>query len=257
MHINHILDSMYGRIPLYHQNFPVILFWSQKSGCSSLAKWFFFQLNLLEEALKLHPSIHYYRENVYFNNDHTNKLINALITKEKPTIKLVRNPYTRTVSSFLHLVHYHDDSMFKNLWDKLNKHNKGVSFKQFLYEIQKIGTDLPSINGHIAKQYMAGEEIWVQEIIKLENLSQSIANLENKYNMIKSPINTISKSLDHKSSFVNNTFNEKNIPDKLFSQQDVLNRNLPKYEKFYDAETKQLCYEIFKEDFIKYNYSTV
>ena len=32
----------YGaRAPHFHPNFPLILFWSQKSGCTSFANWFF------------------------------------------------------------------------------------------------------------------------------------------------------------------------------------------------------------------------
>ncbi|HFK1792859.1 TPA: hypothetical protein ACGXGE_005781, partial [Bacillus pacificus] len=36
----------YRRVPLFNSNFPLILFWSQKSGCTSLAHWFFYQINL-------------------------------------------------------------------------------------------------------------------------------------------------------------------------------------------------------------------
>ncbi|MEC3122054.1 glyoxalase, partial [Bacillus thuringiensis] len=37
--------------PHYHRKFPIILFWSQKSGCTSLANWFFYQIDLLQTAL--------------------------------------------------------------------------------------------------------------------------------------------------------------------------------------------------------------
>ncbi|PEC57548.1 RNA methyltransferase, partial [Bacillus wiedmannii] len=41
-----------GRVPHFHKDFPLILFWSQKSGCTSLAHWFFYQINLFKEAIK-------------------------------------------------------------------------------------------------------------------------------------------------------------------------------------------------------------
>lgn len=41
-----------ARLPHFHEDFPLILFWSQKSGCTSLALWFFYQINLLETALE-------------------------------------------------------------------------------------------------------------------------------------------------------------------------------------------------------------
>lgn len=53
----------YARGPHFHQEFHIILFWSQKSGCTSLAHWFFYQINLFKEAIKYNPFIHnYYRE---------------------------------------------------------------------------------------------------------------------------------------------------------------------------------------------------
>ncbi len=34
------------RIPHFHKDFPLILFWSHRSGCTALANWFFFQIGL-------------------------------------------------------------------------------------------------------------------------------------------------------------------------------------------------------------------
>lgn len=38
-----------GRVPHFHKDFPLILFWSQKSGCTSLAHWFFIKLIYLKK----------------------------------------------------------------------------------------------------------------------------------------------------------------------------------------------------------------
>ncbi|MGQ0518212.1 sulfotransferase family 2 domain-containing protein, partial [Bacillus sp. D-CC] len=35
--LSHIINA-HSRTPHYHKKFPIILFWSQKSGCTSLAK---------------------------------------------------------------------------------------------------------------------------------------------------------------------------------------------------------------------------
>ena len=34
-----------SRFPHFHPDFPLLLFWSPKSGCTSLANWFFFQID--------------------------------------------------------------------------------------------------------------------------------------------------------------------------------------------------------------------
>lgn len=44
--LNHVILHK-DRIPHYHKDFPLILFWSHRSGCTSLANWFFFKLDYL------------------------------------------------------------------------------------------------------------------------------------------------------------------------------------------------------------------
>jgi hypothetical protein len=53
------------RPPHYNKEFPLILFWRNKSGCSTLVKWFFFQIGILEEARKYARNVHKYEFKVY------------------------------------------------------------------------------------------------------------------------------------------------------------------------------------------------
>lgn len=95
----------YGRVPHFNSNFPLILFWSQKSGCTSLAHWFFYQINLFKQAIKYDSFIHNYENEIYKNSsDYFIELAAALYTNGKDSYKLVRNPYTRAVSSFFSLI---------------------------------------------------------------------------------------------------------------------------------------------------------
>lgn len=58
----------YGeRIPHSYKDFPIILFWSHRSGCTSLTNWVFFQIGLYEEVMKYAPFIHYYESEIYKN----------------------------------------------------------------------------------------------------------------------------------------------------------------------------------------------
>ena len=41
--LNHVILHK-DRIPHFHKDFPLILFWSHRSGCTTLANWFFFKL---------------------------------------------------------------------------------------------------------------------------------------------------------------------------------------------------------------------
>lgn len=44
--LNHVILHK-DRIPHYHKDFPIILFWSHRSGCTALANWFFFKSDYL------------------------------------------------------------------------------------------------------------------------------------------------------------------------------------------------------------------
>ncbi len=62
MSLSNIIN--YGRFH-FNPNFPLILFWSQKSGCTSLAHWFFYQINLFKQAIKYNSFIHHYENEIY------------------------------------------------------------------------------------------------------------------------------------------------------------------------------------------------
>ncbi|MCM3197160.1 sulfotransferase family 2 domain-containing protein [Priestia megaterium] len=262
MAINDNLNLIMKRTPLYNQAFPLILFWSPKSGCTSLTKWFFFQINLLDEALAYQPFVHVYRDEVYNNNlEHLQCLKKTLSREEKSTIKLVRNPYTRAISSFLHVLNYDTvrGAPFRESLQSLCRQNKGqgISFKQFLYAVKKVGTDLHSIDGHVAQQYIDGEERWVNDYVKLENFNRSILELEKNHNLLKSPIDKLSQSEHHHSVLVSEGGEMSECyAEKLMTKEILLKGNLPSYDKFYDQETLELCRELYIKDFQTYNYKS-
>lgn len=133
-----------GRIPHFQKDFPLILFWSQKSGCTSFAHWFFYQINELKTAFKYHSFIHNYEYEVYkAAPSYQSELIKALQTNQKRTYKLVRNPYYRAVSSFIAQIGPlgYQLPQWKPIKQFLYKNENsvtGFSFKQYLYYIQHI-----------------------------------------------------------------------------------------------------------------------
>ncbi|MFD6511414.1 MULTISPECIES: sulfotransferase family 2 domain-containing protein [Bacillus] len=244
-----------GRVPHFHKDFPLILFWSQKSGCTSLAHWFFYQINLFEEAINYDPFIHNYEYEVYTNStDHLIQLANGLQAKEKNTYKLVRNPYRRAVSSFAALIP--SLNIEHPAWKPIRLFlygdetcNKPISFKLFLYYLKAHMTKLDLVDPHFTHQYIQGEEEFVTNYIYLESFNTGISKLEEDYKLKKSPLDLLSKSWHHQSS--------KMIYKGIYAEADItkpLFPRLPTYDSFYDAETLQLVQEIFAKDFIMYNY---
>ena len=60
-----------------------------KSGCTSLAKWFFYQIDLLQTALNYSPFIHNYEYDIYKNAPaYSLRLGIALREKQKKLLNL-------------------------------------------------------------------------------------------------------------------------------------------------------------------------
>ncbi|KFN01742.1 RNA methyltransferase [Bacillus clarus] len=247
-----------GRFPHVHKNFPLVLFWSQKSGCTSLAHWFFYQINLFEEAIKYNSFIHNYEFEIYKNSiSYFTDLANTLQTKEKDTYKLVRNPYKRAVSSFFSLIPppYFDTPEpdwrpIRRLLYGNESCNKKISFKLFLYYLKSHATNFEDVDPHLTPQYIQGEEEFVTNYIYLENFSDTVSNLEDKYRLKKSPLNLLTKSWHHQShkAIYKGNYADADITNPLFPK-------LPTYDSFYDEEAIQLVKDIFKQDFNMYGYS--
>ncbi|MBG0968033.1 sulfotransferase family 2 domain-containing protein [Bacillus sp. SRB3LM] len=245
-----------GRIPHFQKDFPLILFWSQKSGCTSFAHWFFYQINELKTAFKYHSFIHNY-EIYKAAPSYQSELIKALQTNQKKTYKLVRNPYYRAVSSFVAQIDPlgYQLPQWKPIKQFLYKNEnsvKGFSFKQYLYYIQHIKKQQAYLDPHIDQQYIPGEEQFITSYIYLEKFDMTIRALEMKYNLKKSPLHILTKSWHHQSEKMSHKGNyaDVDITDPLFPR-------LPTYKSFYDNECLQLVHCIFHQDFKMYKYSSV
>lgn len=241
--------------PHYHKNFPLIFFWSPKSGCTSLVKWFFFQIGMLDKAIKYDPWVHKYEFEVYKNDqNYIVEVLNKILDSEKEVFKLVRNPYRRAVSSFLFLISPVENYFFRELEEirfifcKDTNSNKGISFKQFLYYLKKKGPYVGTIDGHLAQQYIEDEELLIRNYIYLENFNDQISEIEERYGLAKSPLEIITKSNHYFSSLMTLTGDHS---ETAFTE---LNVPLPTYQSFYDKETKDLVEEVFKKDFEVYGY---
>ncbi|MED0906758.1 sulfotransferase family 2 domain-containing protein [Bacillus nitratireducens] len=246
-----------ARLPHFQEDFPLILFWSQKSGCTSLALWFFHQINLLETALKGRSGeyIHNYEYAVYKAHPaYREQVIRALKDKDKNAYKLVRNPYKRVVSAFLFFIpffeiqHPHWGPIKKYLYNNENS-PKGFSFKQFLYYLQDSKKRDIAVNPHYAQQYIPGEEEFVTNYIYLEKFNMTMRALEMKYNLTHTPVHILTKSNHHQSDklLYEGDYADVDITDPTFPR-------FPTYQSFYDKETLELVYSIFYQDFKTYKY---
>lgn len=237
-------------LPLFHKDFPIIFFWNPKCGCTSLIKWFYFQIGILEEANKYSQWVHTYRENVYERQpNYKLDLKNELLNLKKVTCKVTRNPYKRAVSSYIATL-----AMPEIMRQIAPDVTQGFSFRQFLYRLEKIGVEREIVNSHVAQQYIAGEEHFINNYINLENLNSELRNIERKYNLLPSPLDVITQSHHHVAHKMNRNQTVKELVADVNLFSSIRSSKLPPYQNFYDAETKKLVFELYEQDFIMLGY---
>jgi hypothetical protein len=244
-----ILDKLLNTpyFPLYNKDLPIILFWTPKSGCTTLNKWFFFQIGLLGKInQKSAQLVHGYRVNEYRKEPYyTQELKTNLLKGTKDTFKLVRNPYRRAVSSYL------DTISFQWLISKFNSDvDKGLSFKQYLLYLKNLGDSINRMDRHLAPQYIEGEERFIKNYIKLENFNNHIQEIENKYGLLTAPLSQISRSSHH---FSGKMVKKGNFAEEVLNVKKCAD-GFPTYKSFYNKQTKELVREVFSKDFSVYGF---
>lgn len=245
------------RLPNYHKDFPIILYWSQKSGCTTLLKWFFFQVGLLEVATQYNPWIHYYEDEVFKSRPgYKKEMIDCILSGQKDAFKLVRNPYKRAVSQFLIFFSTKGIPYWEKEWEKIKeffygdkKSKRGISFKQFLIYVR----DYPgTIDDHFTPQYIEGEERFVRNYIYLELFTPKIREIERNYGLKQSNIAQLTKSSHHLSESMKLKGNFANL--EITNETFFASKQLPTSESFYNDETIALVNSIFQKDFEVYGY---
>jgi hypothetical protein len=261
--------ASFGRRILHDPEFPVILVFTPKAGCTSLTKWFLFQVGKLEEATAYHTWIHRYRMNVLCRQENYRQDGTRMIRRrKKPVVKLVRDPYSRAVSSFLSTLNNAHGRTPKSWAHELvvaarTRAGKPVdggtalSFRDFAGFIAANGTGQGQINGHVARQHIDGEEQLVGRIIKLERFADDIRQLESEYGLAASPLDLITRSQHHRSASQDGATAPVWSPDTEIPTEQVRQfrkSGVPSYGALYDEETRRLVREGFAADFEAYGY---
>ena len=249
------------RLILHAPDFPLVLLFSEKAGCTSLTKWFLFHIGKLDEATAFHPWVHRYRKEVLCRQPgYEWQSLRLLLFRQKPIVKLVRNPYDRAVSSFLATLGVAQGRGGGTWAGKLIAAARAhagkppayaLSFEDFLGYLATTGTGRDKLDRHVARQHMAGEERRVDRIIRLERFAEEIRQLESEFNLAPSPLDLITTSRHHRSATRPATASAAHL--EITSAQ-VRNGDVPAYESLYTAETRRLVRQCFAADFEAYGY---
>jgi len=189
------VNKRYTFIELYKASQPkpvlnidkkLATFFSAKSGCTFAVKWFFYQIEHLKVALDFHHFIHNYRDEVYMKSD-IFKRSEANFVKTKGAnylkIKVVRNPFERAVSSYMHFL-----GMIKANHKEINR-NFGIgyekldySFSEFLNLLSDI--DINACNVHWNQQFQVIErKLKFDYLISLKDSIEKLKEIEKKHQL--------------------------------------------------------------------------
>lgn len=205
-------------MPIFDQ-YKIIFIHIPKTGGTSI-----------EEAFGIRKLVTGYKPNFRIIYGNTDKLeLDHLLAKDireldkgrwskYKKIAFVRNPYSRLVSEYHHII---NKQKFKAL-------KPFKTFREFVMQLQQIMPKISAIP-HIKKSHLIpqwqfvydGDKMIVDFIGRFENIEKDFANVSDI-------------PLPHSKRFASN---------KPYNYRD-----------YYDEELRKIVYEIYKEDFVRFNY---
>ena len=213
-----------------------IIAWSPKSGCTTVCKIFFDYMGILEEYIKEYPWIHNARPKFYKTYGLVNQ--DLLLSNEYIKLKFVRNPYSRAVSSYLHV-------MKSKLKDRLFN-GLDMSFYEFL---TNINSSQYTEDVHYALQISRIEDIHrkiFNHIIKLENLEKELAKIQDIYGI----------ELKYKFPSTHHTIKDNSILLDIAYVKYSKIKTIPNYKSFYQhTAIQELVNTIYRKDIDIYQYT--
>ena len=238
--------------PLYSKKHNLALFFSAKAGCTWAVKWFFFQTDFLDNALFYHPWIHEFRIKVFYQSSEYEKNITSITYPETRVIKVVRNPYKRVVSSYIHAAKcgYENEKIADFLGRTIDQ-EESFSFREFISYLGNI--NLKACNIHHRLQLHPAEEkglVAPDRIIHLENSLEQIREVEEEYDLRSSNFEELRQSSHHTLRSENTEF----CGDKRFCFYPQTRTPIPNSSSFYDDSLKKDVLNIYRLDFEAYNY---
>ncbi|MFM8708042.1 MAG: sulfotransferase family 2 domain-containing protein, partial [Planctomycetia bacterium] len=151
-------------LPLQQPGFPVAVCWSAKSGCTTVLKWFLAQTGLLDEALAYSRWVHDYREHKLFAARGYLRQCDRIFRRDHDdttVVKVIRDPATRAVSSYLHFLRYSRNPASLRIGAEVNRwkaatglgNQPGLSFRQFLMFVANRRRHRLPCDIHVRPQY--------------------------------------------------------------------------------------------------------
>jgi hypothetical protein len=236
--------------PLLDPNTKIALLWSAKAGSAFSVKWFFAQSNLLHAAYFYHGWVHKFREEVFYNSKRYIEAQVAFKKEDYLCIKVVRSPFSRVVSSYIHALKYgYENDGLRVFLGRDITESSGFSFYEFVSYLYTI--DISRCNNHHREQLHPIEInglLVPNHVIKLEDSMNEIKSLEEKYKLKRTPVETFRDSPHNTQRRSGNEFC--GMVQYSPSDEEFFN-----YRHFYNNELVNKVLLIYENDFKAYEYS--
>ena len=268
--LTRFLSSVYtphadGRLlPLQRPGFPVAVCWSAKSGCTTVLKWFLAHNGLLDEALAYNNWIHAYRQDKLFTaKGYVFQCARLFKHKNSNTliIKVIRDPASRAVSSFLHFLrNEHErerwpDAAELTRWKSAVglAGQQGLSFQQFLMYVAAQQVNRRLIDPHFRPQYDEQQDSRVDTHVRLEDLSAGLRAAEERCQLPHVDVGTLSTSPHHNPATADHGWPKcaAAFPADLNILQEL---GTPPVQAFLDPETRLLIRTAYWTDYEAYGH---
>lgn len=257
MNLRYLLPSSHRERRRSHITFiepaEIAVMWSPKAACTTVVTWVFRQNGLLDEALAFSPWIHRYRLRRYQKMDRYLDRLAHLRRHSRHVVKIVRNPFERAVSSFLHAYRhgYEDAALARLLARPVDRQNR-FSFREFVRHLENL--DLTRCNLHHRVQATPLERhvffgLHPQQVIRIEDgLEPALNEIEARFGLPRTDFgNPVFRSGHHTARIPWN--------GGAADLCDLSIHALPPATAFYDEALARAVARLYAEDFARYGYT--
>jgi hypothetical protein len=254
-------------LPLQWPGFPVAVCWSAKSGCTTILKWFLAHNGLLDEALAHSSWVHDYRQERLFVARDYGRQCDRLFEQGRGdtavlVVKVIRDPATRAVSSFLHFLRASGGATFwsgASVVDQWKRtaglaRQPGLSFRQFLRFVAARQARRPLLDIHFRPQYDPTQDPRVDTFLRLEDLAAGLEEIEDRRGLSHVDVNPFSSARHHNPPSSNHAWPD--LAAAFAADTPTLHAlGTPPAKAFLDQETRALIRTAYRVDYEAYGHA--
>jgi hypothetical protein len=227
--------------------------WSYKAACTTVIKWVFQQNGLLNDAMAYSAWVHKYRLHHYQRSERYLAKLSRLRSGSFDVVKVVRDPFDRAVSSYIHAYrHGYDDASIADVIQRPLSRRQRFSFREFVVYLEQ--GDLRYCNPHHRVQVAPVERHVLfrtrpSRVIKVEQgLTAALSELEQMLGLPATDFTSSVFASDHHTIRANLTGSAADLAH--FPAAGAM----PPAERFYDGELAGKVARLYAEDFLHYGY---